>query len=178
MHRPLIARGHGVLAYRLGPRLAGAIAVSAWRYRGVENPIGEVAAISEPAPELDARDALRGVVSQLVINGEPMTVIIPGSVIEALRAFAELLSDPQVAGSLPSLLRRAMPWAGPLPEDDLRALAAELAEAASSGEHAPERVAALLREWRATAEAYADPDILAALTTPPVDCGPVPEPAR
>src|SRR5579875_2577330 len=51
------------------------------------------------------------------------------------------------------------------------------AGAAASGDHAPERIAALLREWRATAEAYADPGILSALTTPLVDCGPVPEPS-
>ena len=32
----------------------------------------------EPVPELDAEDALRGVVNQLTVNGEQMTVIIPG----------------------------------------------------------------------------------------------------
>lgn len=52
-----------------------------------------------------------------------------------------------------------------------------LTEAADASSHAPERLAAVLREWRATAEAYAHPDILAALTRPPADCGPVPEPA-
>lgn len=134
--------------------------------------------MSEPARELDARDALRGVVNQLVVNGEPVTVIIPGSVIEALRALAELLGDPRLAGDLPSLLRRAMPWARSLPEGDLHHLGAELAEAAASGDRAPEQIAALLGEWRATAEAYADPVILAALTTAPDDCGPVTEPAR
>jgi hypothetical protein len=46
--------------------------------------------MSEPAsePELEVEDALRGVVNQLVINGERMPVIIPGSVIEAVRLFA------------------------------------------------------------------------------------------
>jgi hypothetical protein len=134
--------------------------------------------MSEPAPDLDAEDALRGVVSQLVVNGERMPVIIPGSVIEALRAFAEILADPKLGSSLPALLQHAMPWARPLPADELRQFAADLAEAAASDDRAPERLAALLREWRATAEAYADPEILAALTTAPVDCGPVPEPAE
>jgi hypothetical protein len=133
--------------------------------------------MSEPAPELDAEDALRGVVNQLIVNGERMTVIIPGSVIEALQALAEILTDPKIAPNLPALLYHAMAWAKPLPVDDLNQFASDLAEAAASGAHAPEQLAALLREWRATAEAYADPDILAALTTPPVDCGPVPEPA-
>jgi len=137
----------------------------------------EVAAISEPAPELDAEDALRGVVSQLYINGERMTVIVPGSVIEALGAFSGLLRQAQEAGYLPPLLLQVMPWAAPLPADDLDQLASDLAEAAGSGSHAPERLAAALREWQATAEAYADPDILAALTTTPADCGPVAEPA-
>lgn len=119
--------------------------------------------MSEPAHELDAEDALRGVVNQLTINGERMTVIIPGSIIEALRAFAELLTDAQVAGYLPPLLLRAMPWARPLPEDDLHRFVADLAEAAASGDHAPERLAALLREWRETAEILGDPQAIAEL---------------
>jgi len=44
----------------------------------------------EPVPELDAEDALRGVVKQLTINGERKSVIIPGSVIEAIHLLAEL----------------------------------------------------------------------------------------
>jgi len=31
--------------------------------------------------------------------------------------------------------------------------------------------------WRATAETYADPELLSALKAPVRDCGPVPEPA-
>ncbi len=136
-----------------------------------------MATINEPAPELDAEDALHGVVNQLYINGERMTVIVPGSVIEALRAFSELLRQAQAAGYLPGLLLQVMPWAAPLPPDDLDQLASDLAGASGSGNHAPERLASVLREWQATAEAYSDPDVLAALTTPPSDCGPVPEPA-
>jgi hypothetical protein len=113
--------------------------------------------MSEPAPELDVEDALRGVVNQLIINGERMPVIIPGSVIDALRVFATFLTNAQVAGYLPPLLLQAMPWASSLPEDSLSRLVSELAEAAAGGEHAPERLAALMREWRATAEIYADP---------------------
>jgi hypothetical protein len=33
----------------------------------------------------------------------------------------------------------------------------DLVDAAASGEHAPERLAARLREWQATAEVHADP---------------------
>src|SRR5260221_8196273 len=112
----------------------------------------------EPVPELDAEDALHGVVNQLTINGQRMTVIIPGSVIEALRAFSELVAYVEKAGFLRTLLLRAMPWATPLPESGMDEFASELADAAASGDHAPERLAAVLREWRGTAEIYADPD--------------------
>jgi hypothetical protein len=121
--------------------------------------------MSEPAsvlPELDAEDALRGVVNQLMINGERMSVIVPGSVIETLRLVGLLLSETQ-AGFLPKLVVQAMPWASPLPSDDLVEFAADLAAAAGSGDHAPEQVAALMREWRETAEVLGDPQALAEL---------------
>ena len=119
--------------------------------------------MSEPAPELDAEDALRGVVNQLTINGERVPVIIPGSIIEALRVLAVLLARAQAGGYLLSLLPAAMPWAQSLPEADLPVLASELAEASAAGEHAPERLAALIRGWQATAELHADPEAMAEL---------------
>ena len=123
--------------------------------------------MSEPAresePELDAEDALRGVVNQLIINGRRMPAIIPGSVIEALRVLAALITHAQVAGYLPPLLLQAMPWASPLPEDDLSDFASDLAEAAASGEHAPERLADTIRAWRETAEILGDPEAMAEL---------------
>ena len=67
--------------------------------------------VSEPAaepPELDARDALRGVVNQLTIHGERMSVIIPGSVIEALHLLAELFRHAEGASYMHKLLPRAM----------------------------------------------------------------------
>jgi hypothetical protein len=131
----------------------------------------------EAAPELDAWEALRGVVNQLYINGEQMTVIIPGSVIEALGTLAEILRSAQLAGYLPPLLRQAIPWARPLPDNELQQFVSDLADAAASSSRAPERLAEVHRRWLATAEAYADPAILAALTAEPADCGPVPEPA-
>jgi len=73
----------------------------------------------EPVPELDAEDALRGVVNQLTINGERMSVIIPGSTIESLRLLAELFRYAEGAALLPRLIPRAMPWAAPLAEDEL-----------------------------------------------------------
>jgi hypothetical protein len=117
----------------------------------------------EPVPELDAEDALRGVVNQLVINGQRMPVIIPGSIIEALRVFAELVTLAQRTGSLSALLPQAMPWARALPDDDLSEFASELADAAVTGEHAPERLAAVMRAWQETAEILGDPEAVAEL---------------
>jgi hypothetical protein len=117
----------------------------------------------DPVPELEAEDALRGVVNQLVINGERVPVIIPGSVIEALRLLAELFRQAGTTRYLPNLLPQAMPWAESLPTGDLSQFASELVEAASSGDHAPERLAAVMRAWRATAEIYDDPDEAARL---------------
>jgi hypothetical protein len=119
--------------------------------------------MSEPArelPELDAEDALRGVVNQLTVHGQRMPVIIPGSVIDALRDFAAILLAVRDSGYLPRLMRQAMPWTAPLTEGELAQFASGIADAAASGDHAPERLAAVLREWRETAEILSDPHAL------------------
>jgi hypothetical protein len=97
-----------------------------------------------------------------MINGERMSVIIPGSVIETLRLVGVLLSQTQ-PGFLPKLVVQAMPWTRSLPSEDLVEFATELAVAAGSGDHAPEHVASLMREWRETAEILGDPEALAEL---------------
>jgi hypothetical protein len=122
--------------------------------------------MSEPAVELPAddaplaraaEDARRGVATHLTIHGERVAVIMPEGVIEALREVAALLTNERIASHLPALLPRAMSWTSSLPEADLPVFISELAAAAASGGDAPEKVAAVLREWRATAEIYADP---------------------
>lgn len=113
--------------------------------------------MSEPAPELEAEDALRGVVNQLIIHGRRIPVIVPGAVMEMMPVWAELLRRAEARGYLHSLLSATMPWVSVLPDADLSAFAADLTQALSSGTHAPERLAACLREWQATAEIYADP---------------------
>jgi len=112
--------------------------------------------MSEPAPELDAEDALHGVVNRLVIHGRSMPVIIPGSVLEMMPVWAELLRTAKARGYLDSLLPTVMPWTAVLPDAEVSAFAADLTQAVSSGAHAPERLAACLREWQATAEIHAD----------------------
>ena len=122
--------------------------------------------MSEPAsepPELDAQDALRGVVNQLTIHGERMSVIIPGSVIEALRDFAALLQGARETGYLDRLLPIAMPWIEPLPADDRKQFVSDLTQAASAGDHAPEQLAAVLRDWHETADILADPEAMVEL---------------
>ncbi len=104
-----------------------------------------------------ADDARRGVATHLTIDGVRVAVIMPEGVIEALRDFAALLTDQRIASYLPALLPRAMAWTRSLPEADIPTFVSELTEAAASGNDAPEKVAAVIKEWQATAEIYADP---------------------
>ena len=141
----------------------------------MSEPAAEVAA--EDAPLARAADNARhGVVTHLTVAGQRVAVIMPQAVIDALSAFAEILSSEERAERLPGTIQAAIPWTRLLPGDDLQAFEAELAGAAAAGRDAPDLLATVLREWRVTAEAHADPETLAALTTAPVDCGPVPEP--
>jgi hypothetical protein len=127
--------------------------------------------MSEPAYDLDPEDALRGVVNQLTIHGQRMPVIIPGSVIETLGFVSELVKRAQDAGYLPALLRQAMPWTEPLAPDELDRLATAIGEAAGSGDHSAERLAAVLREWRATAEIAGDPEAIQQIETGRAEIG-------
>jgi hypothetical protein len=134
-----------------------------------------------PAPELPAdAESLgrRSALTYMTINGERIALIVPASLMEALRILAVLLSSGQVSGELPALLPEVYTWARDLPEHELRVFAAELGEALrGGGPDAPELMERVVAGWRATAEAYADPELLAALRAPVSDCGPVPEPA-
>jgi hypothetical protein len=123
--------------------------------------------VEVPADDLPlaraADDARRGIATHLTIDGVRVAVIMPEGVIEALRDFATLLTDRRIANSLPVLLPQAMSWTGSLPEEDIPTFISELATAAASGNDAPEKVAAVIKEWRATAEIYADPREVARL---------------
>jgi hypothetical protein len=68
------------------------------------------------------------------------------AVIDALSAFAEILSSEERADRLPGTIRAAIPWTRLLPADDLGLFAAKLAAAA--GRDAPDLVATVLREWQ------------------------------
>ena len=56
-----------------------------------------------------------------------------------------------------------MPWAALLNADELSEFASELMKAADSGDHAPERLAAVMRAWRETADITGDPEAMAEL---------------
>lgn len=79
------------------------------------------------------------------------------------------------------ILPQIFPWAGLLPPEDRIGFAQELVDvmdgSADLGRPAP--VLTLIRQWRNTAEVYADPELLAALTSPlHGDFGPVPRPVE
>lgn len=87
---------------------------------------------------------------------------------------------------LRSVLIHLLPWARLLPEGGIDELAVRLWDAAGAvasdtQSEAPvdnTAIAQLLIKWRHTAEVYADPDLLAHVTAPIVDSGPVPVPGH
>lgn len=96
---------------------------------------------------------------------------------EAHALLAELLDA--CGDAALSLLPRALPWARHLPPHELPVMLNELRAALASAVEDPGAVPQLLIEWRHTAEVYADPELLAALTGPfddSADYGPVPCP--
>lgn len=79
------------------------------------------------------------------------------------------------------VLVNAYPWIRALPEPDVHTFAAELMDAMGDGESVANAAAVsqLLIAWQHTAEAWADPDVLAALTkVHDGDYGPVPAPEQ
>lgn len=82
----------------------------------------------------------------------------------------------------PDLIRRVVasvfPWVTFLPGEDQEQFSTELIDILRAAEDidnlAP--VAQLIREWRTSAEIYADPELLAVLTRDADDLGPVTEP--
>lgn len=80
---------------------------------------------------------------------------------------------------LREVLPEALPWSTFLPADDVDTLLAELVDTARGAVALDNLtpIALLLTQWRHSAEIYADPDLLAAVTREPEgDLGPVPMP--
>jgi len=57
-------------------------------------------------------------------------------------------------------MRSAIPWTAPLDDSELDQFTTSIADAAGSGDHAPERLVAVMRERRETAEVRSDPHAL------------------
>jgi hypothetical protein len=85
-----------------------------------------------------------------------MDTAVPAETIDALRLFALVLADARRNGRLPGLVLAAIPWTAALPEAGRARFLQDLVEAVGSGARAPERLAATMRDWHATAELYAD----------------------
>jgi hypothetical protein len=91
-----------------------------------------------------------------------------------------IVSDPAIRSKHAlDLMRKVIPWVRFLPVDDLEAFLAELTDVATASEALGTTmpVATTIQAWKATAEAYADPEVAEALERGVTgDYGPVPEP--
>lgn len=116
--------------------------------------------MSQPAPELPA-DALvsaidnvrRGVVTRITVKGECAAVIVSESILAMSQLLSALLANEVAGGVLPAVLPTAFPWARSLPEEHLKAFAAELREAVIT--ESPKRVETVLFDWQEVAEVRA-----------------------
>lgn len=89
-------------------------------------------------------------------------------------ALTTLAHDDALGDRFPQALMSILPWTSFLPEEDRRSFAAEIAETlqacASLGRYTA--FAALIEDWRATAEIWSDPALARSLNDPvdePVD---------
>lgn len=87
----------------------------------------------------------------------------------SIRAFVkELTAAVRSLGSIAATLSDAYPWVKYLPRDERDLFVAELTHelAAGTSEEVLESAALLVDAWKATAEIYADPDLLRRLSGP------------
>ncbi len=87
----------------------------------------------------------------------------------AAHLLAEALAlVPEVPARLPEIMERRYPWVRFLPQDARQGFARELVETlqACASVDNPARLHEVLHSWKATAEIYADPALLADLVRP------------
>ena len=116
--------------------------------------------MGQSAPELPADtlvsavdNARRGVMTHITIEGERVAAIVSESTLAMAQLLAVLLTDEVAASALPAMLPTAFPWASSLPDDHLRAFAAELREAIVA--ESPDRIERVLIDWQAVGEVRA-----------------------
>lgn len=95
--------------------------------------------------------------------------------IEALRSASRAIRHRIEGASAHDALASEFPWASVLPEGDAEIFYAEILSAVDTEnvERSIDTLQVLLDQWCATADAWADPDVIEALTTPIEDHGPV-----
>lgn len=137
-------------------------------------------AMSVPAAEPPGDGAAglmrRAVVTHFTVDGERLTMLVPAALMDSLRILAGLLASGTWSRQIADLLTDVYPWAADLPAAAMREFAGDLGRALRKGSEAPDGLEAAIAGWRATAEIYADPELLAVLTEPLADSGPVPDP--
>ncbi|MET8514346.1 DUF6247 family protein [Streptomyces sp. NPDC005077] len=95
------------------------------------------------------------------------------------RMFVEMMRTPAGRSLVLDVLPATFPWTRYLPAHDVREFSVELVDALGAATQLDNiaAVAQLITEWRHTAEAHADPELYAALTTDSgEDFGSAPEP--
>ncbi|MFD4253194.1 hypothetical protein [Amycolatopsis thermoflava] len=95
------------------------------------------------------------------------------------RLFLALMKhDDQIRSLVTEVVPEAFPWVRFLPREDVQAFVVELVDALEGAEalRNPAPVAQVITSWRHTAEAHADPELLAVLQCDGDDFGPVPAP--
>jgi hypothetical protein len=100
----------------------------------------------------------------------------------AVRLLRAIVSDPVMRSThLLDVLPQVFPWVRFLPADDKTEFVRELIEVMSAGGElgSPAPTLQVIAEWRNTAQIYADPELLDALRSRPIeDGGEVPAPPR
>ncbi len=134
----------------------------------------------EATPRHGMRITRRGEEEDLYLTTADQAEKIVEVVDSTTRMFVALMkSEPMATGLLTEVFPEAFPWVRFLPDEAVREFLVDFIETArastSLGTINP--IAVTISSWKATAEAYSDPALLALLTSGEgEDLGPAPEP--
>jgi hypothetical protein len=157
---------------------------------GVQAEVSFSELVQRPVDTVAKLDAARGRTLRVRRRGDAEDLVLTtasraeqGSEVASAttRMFVALMqNNPRALSLLVDVVPSAFPWVRFLPREDVQAFVIELVdilEAADSLEN-PAPVVQVIREWRHTAEVYADPELAAALRGgTDGDYGPVAPPA-